>query len=202
MAQTANTPQNVLLISENKLKNFTDIDANVTSAVLLPFISVVQQTKLEYIIGGKYYRQLLDEVSTNTLTQINSNFLVYFIQPLLIWAAYAECLPSIMMRIKNSSIVNGSEQTITIKDMEFLQKRADDRSQFFEQRMIDELIYNSGDYPLVYNWSTNDGLQPHLGKNYFSGVYLNNGSRYGDLQSIGYWGLPIYSDPTFYCCGI
>ena len=47
-------PNNVLLVSENKLKNFTDIDQNVTSAVLLPFISVVQQTKFEYIIGRKY----------------------------------------------------------------------------------------------------------------------------------------------------
>ena len=120
MAQTANTPQNVLLISENKLKNFTDIDANVTSAVLLPFISVVQQTKLEYIIGGKYYRQLLDEVSNNNLTTINSNFLIYFAQPLLIWGAYSEALPSIFMRIKNNGIVNGSEQTVTTKDMEFL----------------------------------------------------------------------------------
>ena len=46
-------PQNVLLISEQKLKNFTDIDQNVTTAVLLPFISVVQQTKLEYILGGR-----------------------------------------------------------------------------------------------------------------------------------------------------
>ena len=33
-------PQNVLLISEQKLKNFTDIDQNVTTAVLLPFISI------------------------------------------------------------------------------------------------------------------------------------------------------------------
>jgi hypothetical protein len=202
MAQTANTPQNVLLISENKLKNFTDIDANVTSAVLLPFISVVQQTKVEYILGGRYYRQLLDQVSTDTLSTINSNFLIYFVQPLLIWASYAECLPSVFMRIKNNGIVTGSEQTVTTKDMEFLQRRADDRSQFFEQRMIEELIFNSGDYPLVYSWSSSDGLRPHLGKNYFSGIYLNNGSRYGDLDSIRYSGLPIYADPVFFCCGI
>ena len=53
MGQQALIPQNVLLVSESKLKNFTDIDANVTSSILLPFISVVQQTKLEYIIGGR-----------------------------------------------------------------------------------------------------------------------------------------------------
>lgn len=201
MAQ-ALIPQNILLISENKLKNFSDIDPNVTSSVLLPFISVVQQTKLEYIIGGRYYTELLNQVSGNTLTTINSNFIQYFCQPMLIWAAYAECLPSIFMRIKNNGIVNGSEQTVSIKDMQYMQQRADDRSQFFEQRMIDELIFNSNNYPLVFSWTTHDGLQPHLGKNYFSGVHINNGNRYGNYGS----GIPrdmvIYGDPTFYCCGL
>ena len=197
-------PQNVLLISENKLKNFTDIDPNVTSSVLLPFISVVQQTKLEYLIGGRYYRQLLDEVQNSSLTTINQNFLTYFCQPMLIWAAYAEALPSIFMRIKNNGIVNGSEQTVTISEMQYMQKAADDRSQFFEQRLLDELIFNSNNYPLVYSWTSRDGLQPHLGKNYFSGIHLNNGNRYGNYG----WpnglpgGLPIYWDPTFACCGI
>ena len=174
MGQQALIPQNVLLVSESKLKNFTDIDANVTSSILLPFISVVQQTKLEYIIGGRYYRTLLDQVSGNTLTNINNNFLQYFAQPLLIWAAYAECLPSIFMRIKNNGIVTGAENTVTIKEMEYMQGRADDRSQFFEQRLIQELIFNSNLYPQVFTTTSNQGLFPHLGKAYFSGVQINN----------------------------
>jgi hypothetical protein len=197
-------PQNILLISENKLKNFTDIDQNVTSAVLLPFIGVVQQTKLEYIIGRKYYVQLLNEVSGNTLTTINNNFLQYFVQPLLIWAAYAEALPSIFMRIKNNGIVAGSEKTITISEMEYMQTRADDRSQFFERRMIEEIIFNQSNYPLVYTYTSTDGMRPHLGKNYFSGIHLNNGPRYQNLNvgpGSGVLTSQIYSDPTWACCG-
>ena len=194
-------PQNVLLISEQKLKSFTDIDQNVTSAVLLPFITVVQQTKLEYIIGGKYYRQLLNEVSGNTLTTTNSNFINYFCAPLLVWAAYAEALPSIMMRIKNNGITTGAEQTITTKDMEWLQKRADDRSQFFEQRMIEEIVFNSGNYPLCFNYNSSDGLFPHLGKNYFSGVHLTNGRwNTGDIAyGMGRAGFGYYSGPEYAC---
>lgn len=197
-------PQNILLISENKLKNFSDIDQNVTSAVLLPFIGVVQQTKLEYIIGRLYYVQLLNEVATSSLTNINNNFLQYFVQPMLIWAAYAEALPSIFMRIKNNGIVAGSEKTITIKEMEYLQTRADDRSQFFERRMIEELIFNQSNYPLVYTYTSTDGLRPHLGKNYFSGIHLNNGPRYQGLNvgpGSGVLTSVIYSDPTWACCG-
>lgn len=197
-------PQNILLVSENKLKNFTDIDQNVTSAVLLPFIGVVQQTKLEYIIGRKYYVELLNQVQTSTLTTINNNFLQYFCQPLLIWAAYAECLPSIFMRIKNNGIVAGSEKTITISEMQYMQNRADDRSQFFERRMIEELIYNQSNYPAVYTYTSTDGMRPHLGKNYFSGVHLNNGPRDQNLMvgpGSGVLTSVIYSDPTWACCG-
>lgn len=197
-------PQNILLVSENKLKNFTDIDQNVTSAVLLPFIGVVQQTKLEYIIGRKYYVELLEQVQNSNLTTINNNFLQYFCQPLLIWAAYAEALPSIFMRIKNNGIVAGSEKTITISEMEYMQGRADDRSQFFERRMIEELIYNQPNYPAVYTYTSTDGMRPHLGKNYFSGLHLNNGPRDQNIQ-VGPGSGPltsvIYSDPTWACCG-
>jgi hypothetical protein len=197
-------PQNILLVSETKLKNFTDIDQNVTSAVLLPFVGVVQQTKLEYIIGRRYYVELLNQVQTSTLTTINNNFLQYFCQPLLIWAAYAEALPSIFMRIKNNGIVNGSEKTITISEMQYMQTRADDRSQFFERRMIEEIIFNSSNYPAVFTYTSTDGMRPHLGKNYFSGLHLNNGPRYDGL-GVGPGSGPltsvIYSDPTWACCG-
>ena len=197
-------PQNILLISENKLKNFTDIDQNVTSAVLLPFVGVVQQTKLEYIIGRLYYVQLLEQVQNSTLTTINNNFLQYFVQPMLIWAAYAEALPSIFMRIKNNGIVTGAENTINIKEMEYMQTRADDRGQFFERRMIEEIIFNQSNYPLVYTYTSTDGMRPHLGKNYFSGIHLNNGPRYQNLNvgpGSGVLTSQIYSDPTWACCG-
>lgn len=194
-------PQNVLLISENKIKNFTDIDQNVTAAVLLPFISVVQQTKLEYIIGGKYYKELLEGVINSNLSVNDQNFLEYFAQPLLIWAAYAECLPSVFMRIKNNGIVNGAENTVTIKEMEYMQQRADDRSQFFEQRMIEQIIWNSNLYPSIFNYSTENGMQPHLGKNYFSGVELSLG-RYSGWElasSMQKSGIGYYSGPEYAC---
>ena len=194
-------PQNVLLISEQKIKNFSDIDQNVTSAVLLPFISVVQQTKLEYIIGGKYYQQLLDGVINSNLSTNDTNFLEYFAQPMLIWAAYAECLPSIFMRIKNNGIVTGAENTVTIKEMQYMQTRADDRSQFFEQRMIEQIIWNSNLYPSVFNYSTQNGMQPHLGKNYYSGVELSLGrySGYDIASQFQRSGIGYYSGPEYAC---
>lgn len=205
MASPGIVPQNVLLISESKLKNFTDIDPNVSSALLLPFIGVVQQTKLEYIIGAKYYKSLCNQVANGTLASGSTdwNFLVYFAQPMLIWAAYAEALPSIFMRLKNNGIVTGAENTVTITEMNYMQKRADDRSQFFEERMIQEIIFNSNLYPLCFNYTSNEGLFPHLGKQYFSGIHIPNGSWTNTPEyMMNTYGLTFYSDPTYACCGI
>ena len=197
--QPGQIPSDVLLISEQKLKNFSDIDPNITTSILLPFITVAQSLKIEYIIGGRYYQQLLQGVIDNNLSQVDYDFLVYFVQPCLIWAAYAECLPSVYMRLKNSGIVV-PEQSVSVKEMQYMQQRADDRSGFFEQRMIDQIIFNSNLYPSVFQWNTRSGLQPHLGKNYFSGIQLSNGNRYADGGIPR--GMMVFSDPTFYCCGI
>ena len=204
MASPGIVPQNVLLLSENKLKNFTDIDPNVNAATLLPFVQVVQTT-LEYIIGAKYYKSLLAQVEAGTISgnTTDFNFLVYFCQPMLIWAAYSEALPSIFMRIKNNGIVNGSPSTVTVNEMNYMQKRADDRAQFFEERMKQEIIFNSNLYPLCYNYTSNQGLFPHLGKQYFSGIHIPNGSWVNspDYMMKNY-GLGFYSDPSYNCCGL
>ena len=196
-------PQNILMISENVLKSFTDIDPNVTSSVLLPFVTLSQQLTLEYIIGRPYYVQLLQQIQDGTITgdTTNYNFLNYFCKPLLIWDSYKLALPSIWMRIKNNSIVNGSEKTVTISEMEWQQARADSTSQFFQERMRQEIIFNSNFYPLCYNFTSTQGLFPHLTKNYNMNIHLPNG--HGDNAGMMYgWaksGIGYYSDPTMWC---
>jgi len=192
-------PQNICLISENKLKAFTDIDLNVSSSVLLPFIQVVQQSRLEYIIGSKYYVELLTEVSGNTLSTINYNFLNFYVSPMLIWAAYAESLPSVFMRIRNNGIVTGTENTVTIKEMEYQQKKADDRSQFFEQRLIEQIVWNSNLYPSVFNWSSQQGIPPHLGKQYFSGLHIPDTGGVMDINRFNFPGMTYYAGPEYAC---
>jgi hypothetical protein len=197
MSSPGIVPYNVLLISESKLKSFTDIDPNVSVSVLLPFIQSRQVTSIEYIIGAKYYKELCYQVSGNTLTPDNYNFLTFFVQPCLWWGAYSEALPSIFMRIKNNGIVTGAENTVSVKEMEWQKQQADNRAQFYERRMIEEIIYNSNLYPLCYNYTSNEGLFPHLGVNYFSGVHLANGYGNTDAWSIyKNYGLPSYKDPT------
>ena len=82
-----------------------------------------------------------------------------------------------------------------------MQTRADDRSQFFEQRMIEQIIWNSNLYPSVFNYSTQNGMRPHLGKNYFSQVELGLGrfSGYDIATGMQRSGISYYSGPEYAC---
>lgn len=193
--------QNILMVSEVTLKNFTDIDNNISSEVILPFVTVSQQKYIEYIIGGRYYQHLLQAIKNNNLTTIDANFLNYFCVPLIIWGAYLEALPSIYMRIKANGIVNGSEKTIGYNEMVWMKQQAQDRMEFFRQRMIEEVIWNSNNYPLVYNISPNFGMLPHLGQNAFYGVHLPNGRLdAGQVASqLARSGVGYYSGPEYAC---
>jgi hypothetical protein len=195
-------PQNVLMISETVLKSFSDIDPNVTSSVLLPFVSLSQQLTLEYIIGRPYYVQLLEQIIDGSISAntTNYNFLNYFCKPLLVWDSYKLALPSIWMRIRNSGIVN-TESSVSVKEMEWQQARADSTSQFFQERMRQEIIFNSQFYPLCYNFTSTQGLFPHLTKNYNMNIHLPNGHGDNGAMYAGWArnGIGYYSGPEFAC---
>ena len=195
-------PQNVLMISETVLKSFSDIDPNVTSSVLLPFVTLSQQLTLEYIIGRPYYVQLLEQIVDGSISgdTTNYNFLNYFCKPLLIWDSYKLALPSIWMRIRNNGIVT-AENSVSVKEMEWQQGRADSTSQFFQERMRQEIIFNSNFYPLCFNFTSTQGLFPHLTKNYNMNIHLPNG--HGDNAGMyAGWarsGIGYYAGPEFAC---
>ena len=195
-------PQNVLMISETVLKSFSDVDPNVTSSVLLPFVSLSQQLTLEYIIGRPYYVQLLEQIIDGSISAntTNYNFLNYFCKPLLVWDSYKLALPSIWMRIRNNGIVN-TESSVSVKEMEWQQARADSTSQFFQERMRQEIIFNSNFYPLCYNFTSTQGLFPHLTKNYNMNIHLPNGHGDNGAMYAGWArsGIGVYSGPEFAC---
>ena len=195
-------PQNVLMISENVLKSFSDIDPNVTSSVLLPFVSLSQQLTLEYIIGRPYYVELLQQIVDGSISAntTNYNFLNYFCKPLLIWDSYKLALPSIWMRIRNNGIVN-TENSVSVKEMEWQQARADSTSQFFQERMRQEIIFNSQFYPLCFNYTSSQGLFPHLTKNYNMNIHLPNGHGDNGAMYAGWArsGIGYYAGPEFAC---
>ena len=59
--------ENVLMVSETKLKAFTDINENVSVDILLPNIQIAQDIGCQTLLGTKFYNSLRTKIQGQTL---------------------------------------------------------------------------------------------------------------------------------------
>jgi len=191
----------ILLVSEKKVKSFSDINENLDSQLLLPMIEVAQEIGLQTLFGTRFYNHILEAASGNTLTGPETTLVNDYVAPYLLWRAVFEALPSIYMRTMNKSISIGespNSKAIDKNDLSYLRGIQQSRYEFYASRMMDFILWRQGDFPDYFNWNSRDGM-PSSQENYFSGIHISPGARRLPRY---YSGLPNYADPTFpgNCC--
>ena len=207
----------VLLISETKLKQFTNINKNVDMDVLRAEIQITQDTQLQPLLGSLFYNHLLDQVSStgntfnaNELTLVND-----YIAPYLIQASYFRAIPHLHFRVMNRSIVEGqmeSASPVDLETMKYLRSIQKQTADFYKMRLQDWLITGRGQnlFPDYLSTSTIDGMIPDKAAKYNNPIVLNHTSRYGYAYRSGggngmMGNLPSYSEiessnPPCYDC--
>ena len=207
----------VLLISETKLKQYTNINKNVDMDVLRAEIQIAQDTELQPLLGTKFYEHLLDQVSStgNTFTNDEETLVTSYIQPFLIQVSYFNSIPHLHYRTMNRSIVEGqmeSASPVDLETMKYLRTVQKQRSDFYKMRLQDYLITGRGQnlFPDYLSTSTIDGMIPDKAAKYNNPIVLNHTSRYGyAYRGHGgngmYGNLPSYSEiessnPDCYDC--
>ena len=184
----------VLLISEIKLKAFTNINKNVDMDVLKAEVQIAQDIDLQTILGSKFYHHLLDQVSATGNT-FNADELVLindFVQPYLIQTAYFNALPHLYARTMNNGVTVGqmeNDQSVDIETMKYLRSVQKQRADFYSQRLIDYLLTGRGQnkFPDYNNASTIDGMIPDRVQKYNNGIFLRHTSRKGwNLADLGH----------------
>jgi len=190
---------NVLLISETKLKSFTNINKNVDMDLLKAEIKVAQDIDLQTALGTKFYNHLCNQVTSsgntfnaNELTLVND-----YIAPFLIHAAYHTAIPHIHYRTMNRGIMEGEAESargVDIETLKYLRNVQRQRADFYQQRMLDWLMTGAGQnlFPDWNNTSSYDGMVPDKTAKYNAGIVLNHTTRKG----YGYknLNLPSYSE--------
>jgi len=208
---------NVLLVSEGKLKAFTNVNKNVDIDAIRAELSVAQDLHLQPLLGTKFYKHLLSQVSAtgNTFNSDELELVNEYISPFLINVSYFEMIPSIHYRTMNRGIVQGEMESATSVDtetMKYLRGIQKQRSDFYKQRLQDYLITGEGQnkFPDYLSYSTLDGMIPDKSSKYNSPIVLNHTTRYG-YSKRGYPGrggfgnMPSYSEiessnPDCYDC--
>ena len=189
----------VLLISETKLKAFTNINKNVDMDVLKAEVQIAQDIHLQTLLGTKFYDHLLSQVSStgNTFNGDELTLVNDYISPYLIQKAYAEAIPHLHYRTMNRAIVQGEMESATAVDtdtMKYLRSIQNQRADFYMTRLQDYLLIGRGQnlFPDYLTSSTIDGMLPARNEKYVNGIYLNKVSRTG--WSYKNLNMPVYSE--------
>jgi hypothetical protein len=192
----------VLLISETKLKNFTNINKNVDMDVLKAEIQIAQDIDLQTILGTLFYNHLLSQVSStgNTFNADETTLVNDYIQPFLIQQAYFQCIPQLMYRTMNRGIVEGMMENATsvdIETMKYLRTIQKQRADFYMTRLQDYLLIGRGQnqFPQYQTQSSIDGMIPDRSQKYNNGIFLGHTSRKGySMDNLNKKGISTYSE--------
>jgi hypothetical protein len=192
----------VLLISEVKLKAFTNINKNVDMDVLKSEVQIAQDIDLQTILGTKFYNHLLSQVSAtgNTFNADETILVNDYVQPFLIQTAYFNAMPGIMYRSMNRGIVEGTMEnaaSVDINTFKYLRSIQKSRADFYMTRLQDYLLIGKGQnkFPDYVSQSTIDGMIPDRSQKYNNGIFLAHTSRKGySMQDLNKRGLSTYSE--------
>ena len=170
----------IRFISCDYLYKNTVIESNVDSTILTPIIDKAQLIHIEGVLGTALYNKIKTEVSGSTLAGDYLTLMIDYIQPALAeWIIY-EAYPQIWSRITNKTISTSSSDNatpITSDDVKWLKDGVRDSAEFLTKRITRYLQANPTLFPeYLAPGSSLDTVRPHR-KNYFGGLYLNNGGR-------------------------
>lgn len=196
-----------LLISENKIKAFTNINKNVDIDVIRAEILIAQDIQLQPLLGSKFYFHLLDQISStgNTFSVDELELVNEYVAPFLIQVAYHDMIPHLHYRTMNRGIVEGdmeSARSVDTETMKYLRSIQKQRSDFYKMRMLDYLITGRGQnkFPDYLSYNQLDGMLPDKGAKYNTPIVLNNTTRQGYSKERVMRNLDGYSDKIHYDC--
>ncbi len=143
----------VQLISEAKIREFTDMNNNVDSKLISNAIREAQDIELQRLLGTLLYNKILSDVQSNTLTGAYKTLVDDWIQNFLLYATYYITLEYIYMRPRNNGLLTptGGDNSESVDRQMFNVKRqsVQNKREFYAEKLTDYLIENQNSYPEI-----------------------------------------------------
>jgi hypothetical protein len=186
----------VFIISEENLRQFTDINNNVDSELLKNAVRESQDIEMQRILGTKLYQAILDKIKTNTLTGDYEYLVLNWVQNALLYAAYYYALEDIYLRPRNNGLLipTGGENSEKADGTWYNRKRQSvlNKKQFYEERLTNYLIQKQGLYPELNGNVELQQMYPDFGVQYKSPIVMKRNGRGYHAGQARQCGLPIY----------
>lgn len=185
--------QTALLVSEQRMKQWTQLDDNVRLNEITPHILQAQDIYLQNVLGTRLYDRLKAGVIAADLTANEQLLLKDYVGPTLMQYALYLMLPSIKYKIANQGILNGtSEETspTTLDELKYIRQNTLDTAEFYSKRLTKYFFDNPNLFPEYQNPGT-DGMMPDKRNPYFSGLVTGKSNlkyyeeKYGECTDCG-----------------
>ena len=171
------------IISEEKLRFFTDLNDSVDTSLLKNAVREAQDITLQRIIGTKLYNKILSEIDAGTLTGVYKSLVDDYIQDFLLYAAYYEALEAIYIRPRNNGLLTptGGENSINTDRSLFNTKRqnTENKMEFYADKLAAYLAEEQAQFPEL---NTNNKLYeqyPDYGSQYRSPIVFGRNAKAG-----------------------
>jgi len=148
-----------LFISENKLKNFSDLNNALDADLLKNAIREAQDIHIQRMLGYELYQSLITKVNTSAVTGVYAT-LMEFVQDALLYWTYYEALEAIYLRPRNNGLLvpqGGAEANAA--DVALYDKKrtsVENKAEWYSERLVGWLIDNSTKFP---EFGTENGME-------------------------------------------
>jgi hypothetical protein len=194
----------VLLVSEEKLKAFTTVNENVSPQLLIPYILNAQETYLVNLIGSSFLKELYLQVRTNSVTAANRFILDEYIGQVVLQYGLVMALPFLKYKILNKSILSPKSETadsIDIDELKYLVSQVKNTAEQYAMLLQKYLFWHSSEFPLWNTALAQDGVIPDKG-NVFTAPLVTSHYPYAYKKRLaqranrGGYGFALGSNPT------
>jgi hypothetical protein len=169
--------QNTILLSEARLKAFTDLNDYVDPELLKSATREAQIIHLTRVLGTRLYNKIMTDVDNNTLTQKYRELIDNYILDYLLYATYFVALEYIWLRPRNNGLLqpNGGDNANSVDMVIYDKKRTsvESKMEYFAERLVDHLTFNTQNYP-EYTQAVNDEIPADMHTQYGSPFVFRN----------------------------
>ena len=180
------------IISEAKLRQFTDVNDNLDTAFIKNAVREAQDIHLQRIIGTVLYQKLLSDIDSDTLTGAYLTLVTDYIQDFLLYATYYETLEAIYIRPRNNGLLNATggdnSQTVDRSLYEVKRQSVENKMQYYAERLVNYIIEKQGSLPELNENNFLYQQYPDYGNQYRSPIvfkYQNRGTHLNEARQAG-----------------
>jgi len=167
--------KNILFISEQRLKDRSNLSDNVDPKELLPTVKYVQDRYVLPLCGTKLYLKLQADIQAYTLAGAYKELIDFYITDALVWYTLSEMPISMQYKLLNKGVMQRSSesaQPISFSDLVKVMDAYKDRGEYYAQQAIRYLCENQSSFPEYLNPGFGaDVVQPDITQ-YTCGIVL------------------------------